>query len=103
MNIQKRDKLNVIIFIVFAIVVAAGWIYAFVFPDSELNQAFKKAPGYMNILGIVWFLVGGFITYKIAMKMKQSASLNPWIPVAISAVVTIVGAILLAADGFISI
>lgn len=103
MKMEKRDKLNLIIFIILAVIVGIGWIYGLTSKDSELNQAFRKAPTYMNILGILWFLAGSFITYKIAMKMRQSASLNIWIPVVISIAVTIVGAILIAADGFINI
>lgn len=101
---MKNDKLNKIIFIVLAIVVAVGWIYGFTSKGSELNQAFRKAPLYMNIIGVLWFLAGSFVTFMYATERWSIKSIKyNSAPVIISIILTVVGAIVLAANGFIAI
>lgn len=101
---KNTDKLNTIIFIVLAIIVAAGWIFGLTSAGSELNQAFRKAPLHMNILGALWFLAGSFVTFMYGTERwtVKSIAFNT-VPVIISIALTIVGAIVIAANGFINI
>lgn len=97
---KKNDKFNLYVFIAFAVIVAGGWIYGLTSSDSPLNQAFQAAPWYMTILAVVVFFAGSFVTYKLVLKAKNSASMNPQVPVLIAAVATILLSILVAANFF---
>ena len=101
MKKEKRDKLNTIIFIVLAVIVAAGWIFGLTATGSELNQAFRAAPGYMNVIGIIWTLVFAGITYMYGTEKWTIKSIQyNAVPVIISLALGIVGGILLAANFF---
>jgi hypothetical protein len=90
-----------IVAIVISIIVTIGWIYSLTASESQLNQAFKAAPGYMNIIGILWFALFMFITFMFGTErwVIKSIQYNS-VPVIISLALGVVGGILLAANFF---
>ena len=87
--------------IVISIIVAAGWIFGLTSSTSQLNQAFKSAPGYMNVIGVLWFLMCMFVTFMFGTERWKINSVQyNSVPVIISLALGIVGGILLAANFF---